>query len=417
MDKPDPRRITSASLEAIVLGQPEKAKLAEVLVRSLRGMSPQIAREIVFRETGAIATRAVEIDTDQLRGLASTIRGLYEPLLTSQWEPHIYEHDGDVIAFSAVPLRHLKAENKPVPQSSMSKAAELAMNEPTADTPQTHAQRRAQLTGIIDAELTKVRTRLASLEQQFAKAEDVEELRTAGEMIYGYLWQIEPGQAVLEVDGLRIPLDPALSAKENAQEYFDKYRRSQRAGEHLPARIEQAQHEIDYLRQLRVQVEQAESFAALESLRAELYELGSAAGEQDRKSKRQSKPKSDTGKRGPLLVDGEGNAIYVGRSGKENDHVTFTVAGPNDTWLHARGVPGSHVIVKWRLPQDDDPAEVIERAAALAGWYSSARESGSVEIDVAKRRHVRKIKGGGPGMVTYRNEHTILVKPRDESGL
>jgi predicted ribosome quality control (RQC) complex YloA/Tae2 family protein len=118
-----------------------------------------------------------------------------------------------------------------------------------------------------------------------------------------------------------------------------------------------------------------------------------------------------------LWTDPDGNAVYVGRSGKENDHVTFTVAGPDDTWLHARGVPGSHVIVKWQRPQDEDPVQTIEKAAALAGWYSSARESGGIEVDVTKRRHVRKIKGAGPGMVTYRNEHTIHVVPRDESKL
>ncbi|MEJ7838587.1 MAG: NFACT RNA binding domain-containing protein, partial [Thermomicrobiales bacterium] len=164
------------------------------------------------------------------------------------------------------------------------------------------------------------------------------------------------------------------------------------------------------------QVEQAEGFAALESLRAELYELDGST-ESQKSGKKQQKPRSDTGKRGPLWIDADGNMVYVGRSGKENDHLTFSLAGAEDTWLHARGIPGSHVIVKWQRPQDDDPQATIEAAAALAGWYSQARESGSIEVDVAKRKHVRKIRGAGPGMVTYRNERTILIKPRDESTL
>jgi predicted ribosome quality control (RQC) complex YloA/Tae2 family protein len=80
-------------------------------------------------------------------------------------------------------------------------------------------------------------------------------------------------------------------------------------------------------------------------------------------------------------------------------------------------VPGSHVIVRWQQPAEEDDPETIEAAAALAGWYSSVRQGGSAEIDVARRRHVRKISGGGPGMVTYRNEYTIAVQPENEETL
>ena len=105
-----------------------------------------------------------------------------------------------------------------------------------------------------------------------------------------------------------------------------------------------------------------------------------------------------------------GNAIYIGKSGTENDRVTFDIAGPDDTWLHARGVPGSHVIVRWSGPDRDDEA-VLLRAAELAAFFSQSRSSGRVEVDITPRRFVRKIKGAGPGMVTYRNERTVSVTP------
>lgn len=107
-----------------------------------------------------------------------------------------------------------------------------------------------------------------------------------------------------------------------------------------------------------------------------------------------------------------GNPIYVGRSSRENDRVTFDIAKPDDTWLHARGVPGSHVIVRWLGTVPDD-AESLDRAAALAAWYSGARSSARAEVDITNRQSVRKIKGAGPGMVTYRNERTVLVTPSD----
>jgi predicted ribosome quality control (RQC) complex YloA/Tae2 family protein len=84
--------------------------------------------------------------------------------------------------------------------------------------------------------------------------------------------------------------------------------------------------------------------------------------------------------------------------------------------LHARGVGGSHVVIRWRSPGAENDA-TIAAAAALAAWYSAARESGAVEVDVARRRHVRKIKGAKPGMVTYRNERTMRVQPASEDSL
>src|SRR5262249_10249550 len=96
--------------------------------------------------------------------------------------------------------------------------------------------------------------------------------------------------------------------------------------------------------------------------------------------------------------------------------VTFDLLGPDDAWLHARGVAGSHVGIRWRRPGVERP-ETIEAAARLAAWHSAARGSGAVEVDVAPRRHVRKIKGGRPGLVTYRHERTIAVQPASETDL
>ncbi|HEX5500549.1 MAG TPA: hypothetical protein VFX03_15040, partial [Thermomicrobiales bacterium] len=91
--------------------------------------------------------------------------------------------------------------------------------------------------------------------------------------------------------------------------------------------------------------------------------------------------------------------------------------GPDDTWLHARGVAGSHVGIRWRQPGGGERLETIEAAARLAAWHSAARGSGAAEVDVAPRRHVRKIKGGRSGLVTYRHERTIAVQPGSEADL
>ncbi len=256
----------------------------------------------------------------------------------------------------------------------------------------------------------KAERRLAALATESTRAAEAERLKTAGELIYAHLWQIEPGQTSLEIDGASIPLDPGLTANENAQNYFERYRKAQSAETQLPGLVEESRAEIAYLDQLATLIAQAPGFSELEALAAELAELAPPDPA--------SRPRKSTAPRRPrALVDTNGNSVYVGRSGLQNELVTFDIAGPDDTWLHARGVGGSHVVIRWRSPDSPEAPETVEAAAALAAWYSAARESGRVEVDVAPRRHVRKIKGARPGMVTYRNERTIRVQPTPEERL
>ncbi|HEU0164770.1 MAG TPA: NFACT RNA binding domain-containing protein, partial [Thermomicrobiales bacterium] len=191
-------------------------------------------------------------------------------------------------------------------------------------------------------------------------------------------------------------------------------RKAQKAGDQLPERIEESEREREYLLQLRLQAEQSDGFAAIEAIRQEFEEHNGGRNPVGEKNPQRGK-KQQTRRVTPM-IDDDGNLIYIGRSGRENDQVTFDIGGPNDTWLHARGVPGSHVIVRWVRP-DNESEESIETAAALAAYYSGSRGSGTVEVDIAKRRDVRKIKGAGPGMVTYRNEYTIPVRPLSEVDL
>jgi len=106
----------------------------------------------------------------------------------------------------------------------------------------------------------------------------------------------------------------------------------------------------------------------------------------------------------------DGWEALIGTSATGNAWVTFDLAKPDDLWLHARNVPGAHVILRGQADSPPDP--VLERAAALAAHHSAARTSGQVEVDVAPRRHVRKIPNAPPGLVRYSNERTLRVTPR-----
>ena len=414
-DRPDPRRVTSVGVEQMLTGAKSSASLADVLVRGLRGVSPQIAREVAFHSTGSATTKVAELEPAVELELARQIRGIFEPLLTRAWSPMVYEQEGEPIGYAAVPMLHLAQMADEREVESISEAIQTMVDTGGEAGPRDHMQRRARLVAAIDREIDRVRSRLHALQEQFKRAEQTERLREWGELIYAWLWQISAGDTELVVDDVRVPLDPKLSAKDQAQAYFDEYRKAQRAGQLVPEHLEQTEVELRYLDQLRTQSGQAEGFAAIEALRHEFEEH--TGGRQSVGERKGSTSRKKPDRRVTGMTDARGNVIFIGRSGRENDQVTFDIGGADDTWLHARGVPGSHVLIRWLRPQDDEDVETVETAAAMAAFYSSGRESGQVEVDVTRRRNVRKIKGAGPGMVTYRNERTILVGPANEIAL
>jgi predicted ribosome quality control (RQC) complex YloA/Tae2 family protein len=414
-DRRDPRSITPAFTAQLLESLPPDAELARALISAYHGISPVMAHEIVFRATGSSDTHAGDVNAESAEALARNTLALLEPLRTTAWSPQIYHErgqvdPGEVVACSPILMTHLATEYDATPVESMSAALALAETAADRPSPARHAQRRQRLLDSVATAREKAERRLAALATESARAAEAERLKTAGELIYAHLWEIEPGQTVLEIDGASIPLDPGLTANDNAQGYFERYRKAQSAEAQLPGLVEESQAEIAYLDQLATLIAQAPGFSELEALAAELAELAAPDPA--------SRPKKGAAPRRPrALVDANGNSVYVGRSGRQNELVTFDIAGPDDTWLHARGVGGSHVVIRWRSPDSPEAADTVAAAAALAAWYSAARESGRVEVEIAPRRHVRKIKGARPGMVTYRNERTIRVQPAPEERL
>ncbi len=414
-DRLDPRTINRADAERLLSALSPDVELARAFVSAYRGISPAMAREIVFRISGDAGSTAGSAGSSTAEALVTETQALLAPLQSNVWQPVVYrEHDeagsGEVVAFAVTPMSHLAASYDEIPVESVSEAAALAEIAVHRPSPMRHAQRRQRLLDAVATAREKATRRLAALAGEAARAAEVETLRMAGDLIYAHLWEIEPGQHELRVDAQRVALDPGLSANENAQAYFVRYRKAQSAGHQLPGLEAESHLEIAYLDQLATLIAQAPGFTELEALAAEWAEA--AVPEGAPRPRRRAAPK-----RPKALVDAAGNSVYIGRSGPQNDLLTFDIAGPDDTWLHARGVGGAHVIIRWRNPVAAEDPATLEAAAALAAWYCASRESGAVEVDIARRRHVRKIKGARPGMVTYRNERTIRVRPQPEDRL
>lgn len=386
------------------------------LIATYAGMSPLLAREAAWRAGIEPKADVQSLDATERDHLAGAVRAIFAPLATNEWSPWIYRFEDGRIDFSSIPLESLKARDDVEAEAAPSviEAAEAAARATRVDAaPQRHAARRERLLAEIDQARARVESRLRSLQEQAERATEIENWRAMGEAIYIHLSEIQPRQTELTTeDGLVIPLDPGLTPSQNAQEYFERYRKAQSAEQNLPELVEKTQRELDYIDQVRSMATLAEGYDEIEAVRLEWSEQHVTAV---KAPSRANRPRPSRQARRPRTYRTRfGDTILVGRTGPQNEQVTFDIAGPDDIWLHARNMPGAHVILRNRGEVHE---AALEAAASLAAWYSHGRESTSVEVDATERRNVRKIKGSGPGMVTYRNERTLNVRPASEQQL
>lgn len=411
-EKADPRVLTPGQLHHLCVIAGDRTPLASTLVGSLRGISPQIAREIAYRVTGSATGPATPCDPDALAG---ALREVFRPLLgDGKWQPVRYLRDGAPVAFSPVPLRMFADDPEVTAEEDVSISAVVSHFFAETHRATAHGERRNRLVASIAGARERIETRLNAMRGELARAKAAETLRRKGEEIYAAAYTLAPGQKeIITEDGLRIALDPGLSPSENAQGYFDQYRRAQRATEGLPERIAETETEAAYLSQLTALVETATAFDDLVTLEGEWrdYSRGGAPAPQKAAIGGRLPAKKAATKRARAYQTAGGARILVGRSGPQNEHLTFTLSRPDDLWLHARGVGGAHVIIQGEGGTLAPDAATIESAARLAAYYSSASAAGRVEVDYAPRRQVHKIAGAGPGMVTYRGERTVRVIP------
>ncbi len=242
------------------------------------------------------------------------------------------------------------------------------------------------------------------LREELAGVGEADRLRAQADLLLAHLDWAEPGDASVvlpDFDGgeVEIALDPKLKPHENAERLYDEARRRARAEARLPELLEAAEKELERW---------SGAVAALE--RGETPEWVEGALRRGDAKERRAAPQP--GERVPYRVyrTSGGLEVRVGRSSKDNDRLTFGHAAHGDVWLHARSVPGSHVVLRW-AEEGAPPARDLEEAAVLAAFYSKARTSGTVAVDWTRRKYVRKPRGAPPGRVTLIHAKTIFVEP------
>jgi predicted ribosome quality control (RQC) complex YloA/Tae2 family protein len=403
--KLDPTKLQLYDLEAIFNhNEDPKRKTQQVLSSRLLGVSPLLAKEIIFRAGSAANELASIADTDRLFDALQTVM---QSLSRREWQPGIATEEGRVIAYSVYPLQHQSAWE---PTLSVSAALTAYYGAPIGE--EAYAAAKEPVRAELKEAMIRIQAKLDSLQCSMTDEQDRELLRQSGELILAYQYTLQPEQTTLkaqyELDQpeLQIALDLKLTPLENAQAYFSRYDKAKRALDDVPALIRENQHLLAFLSQLENDLDLATNWPEIDEVQQILQQGGLWRGNKARKM-------AGSGQSAPLrVVTKDGFVIWVGRNSRQNDLVTFTKGGGQDWWFHARGVPGAHVVLK--VDGRAIPATVMDNAASLAAYYSRSRSEGQVLVDCTRVSHVKRIKGAGPGMVTYRNEEPRYAPPCSE---
>ncbi|MFN6832661.1 fibronectin-binding protein EfbA [Enterococcus hirae] len=271
-------------------------------------------------------------------------------------------------------------------------------------------QQGGELIRKIENELKRNRNKLKKREQTLKDSENAEDYRRDGELLTTFMAQVPRGANEVTLPNyyeedkpITIKLDPALTPNQNAQKYFHRYQKLKNAVKLIGKQIEEAKNEIDYLESVLSQLEIAGPMD-IKVIKEELTAEGYLKKKSSKKQKRKKPSQPDQ------YLSTDGTLILVGKNNLQNDQLSLKTAKKTDYWLHAKNIPGSHVIIKSDQPSD----ETITEAAELAAYFSKYRHSAQVPVDLVQVKHLRKPNGAKPGYVIYENQKTIIVTPEEE---
>lgn len=384
--------------------------IGKALYTSYNGISPLVASELCHRAALDGDLPAKSLSKDALLHLYHQFSLFMEEIQEGHFFPNIIKKGKEPLEFSSVRLSQY-ADYTELPYESISRVLEDFYAEKSIYT--RIRQKSVDLRKIVQTALERNRKKYALQQKQLKDTEKKDKYKVWGELIHTYGYGLPEGAKELSAvnyytnEPVKIPLDPQLSPGENAQKYFDKYNKLKRTYEALSQLILDTQSEITHLESISTALDIAVSEDDLAQIKEELVQYGyikKRAG--GKKEKIKSKPFH--------YLSSDGYHIYVGKNNFQNEELTFKFATGGDWWFHAKGIPGSHVIVK--SEGQELPDLVFEEAGKLAAYYSKSRGSEKVEIDYLERKNVKKPNGSKPGFVVYYTNYSLTIDS-DISGL
>lgn len=245
------------------------------------------------------------------------------------------------------------------------------------------------------------------------ECEEKDELKIKGDLLTSYIYTIKKGDSECsllnfynenEEEYIKIKLDKNKTPSENVQRYYKKYNKLKTSEEYAKVQLEKNVDEINYLNSVLTNIINVESYDEIDEIKKELIETGYIRYKKQGKNVKKAKTSKPH-----HFVSSDGIDIYVGKNNLQNDHLSLKFANRNYLWLHAKDIPGSHVIVC----SFDVPDKTLEEAAIIAGFYSKGKNSLKLPVDYTKVKELKKPNGSKPGMVIYHTNKTLMINPND----
>lgn len=391
------------------------AKTGKALYQKLTGISPVMGEEICALASIDSDLPANTLSDTELCHLYHTFRGVMEEIEEKRFSPNIVylalspdESEWEPAEFSALPLTCLSGGKYQVRTfSSISRVLETYYASKNRFT--RIRQKSSDLRRIVQTALERNYKKYDLQEKQLKDTEKREKYKIYGELLNTYGYELTGGEKKLTClnyytnEEVTIPLDDQMTAQENAQRFFEKYNKQKRTFEALNELIQGTKKEIDHLESISTALDIAQQEADLLPIKEELMEYGYI-------KKRHAGAKKPRLTSKPFhYLSSDGFHMYVGKNNYQNEELTFKLATGNDWWFHAKGIPGSHVIVK--AEGRELPDRAFEEAGALAAYYSKGRDNDKVEIDYIQKKFVKKVAGSAPGFVIYHTNYSLVAAP------
>lgn len=405
-DKQDPSKASADdfSMAMCMVGM----SIAKALSNAFFGLSPAVAAQLVARYTNK--TECTQLSEAEREELAERLAAFYADMAQGKEKASAVLNalgETEAVYPFAIAGGGIKLYD------SIGEALDsLYINSDRREWAKRHG---ASARKVLQNNIERCEKKLALYADALNSGEQMEKCRLYGELLTANLHSLKSGTDTAAVDNyyadpverIAIPLDRQLTPGENAQRYYKKYQKLKAARDMAIVQREQTLSELNYLEGQLDNLTKCTAENELSELIEELKEQGYIKRDKGGKKKMKlaaSKPMH--------FVSSTGADIYVGKNNRQNDELTLRFASPNDIWMHAKNIPGSHVIVKGAGEQD---TATMTEAALLAAYYSRARGSENVAVDYTPRKYVKKPAGAKPGMVIYTTNKTAYVTPSEEA--
>lgn len=394
-----------AFLEALASSS---APAGKTIYGSFTGISPLMAEEFCHLASIDADVPANELSKLEQTHLSHTIVLMMEEIKKTRFEPNILYRGEEPIEFSSLPITSFPPDCTAKTYDSISNVLETYYASKNIIT--RIKQKSSDLRRIVQTALERNYKKYDLQIKQLKDTEKRDKYKVYGELLNTYGYELTGGEKELSClnyytnETIKIPLDPQLTARENSQKFFDKYNKLKRTYEALTELTEETKREIEHLESISTSLDIALKEEDLTQIKQELTEYGfiKKHGAAGKKIKITSKPFH--------YLSSDGFHIYVGKNNYQNEELTFKLATGNDWWFHAKGIPGSHVIVK--AEGKELPDRVFEEAGALAAYYSKGRNNEKVEIDYIQKKNIKKVSGAAPGFVIYHTNYSLIATPK-----